>query len=498
MIVMKFGGSSVASPAAIRRVAAIVRGQLHRRPVVVVSAMGTTTNQLSAILQQAAAGQSYAAWKLIKDLRDFHFCAAEDLLPESSLEPVDQYLRETFRDLHVRMAEVGEGSRAVTAEETDWVLSLGEQLSSRIVAAALPGLNIPASHLDSRQLILTDSCFTNAAPRYWETYAKIRWTVPHAARHSVVVLGGFIGATEQGQTTTLGRGGSDFTAAIVGAAINADEIQIWKDVDGMLTCDPKISRDGYLVKTLSYREAGELARAGAKILHPETVAPAQRLHIPIVLHNTFNPQAPGTTITSAAAKSSSPVKSIVCKSGVTLLEIHSPRPDVSVSECSSALRKLLNVGQKNIELLGMSERVMYLAVDHGAQYPELQTPGAPCMEVHLRSDQALMTLVGDQLTGNYEVRRQLLSLLAGAQALVLPQDCSSCTLRIIMPANYLSTYFAILHNAFFAAPDVNVFSIPTKAAIKETNPERPVQPQDRESRKRHLLTLTTKLWALRN
>ncbi|HMF76258.1 MAG TPA: aspartate kinase [Bryobacteraceae bacterium] len=494
---MKFGGSSVASPTAIRRVASIVQSQVHLKPVVVVSAMGTTTNKLSSILQHASAGESYLAWKLIKELREFHFCVAEDLLSTDSLQPIDQYLRETFRDLHVRMAEVGDGERQVTPEETDWVLSLGEQLSSRIVTAAFVDLGIPASHFDARKLILTDDRFNNATPRYWETYAKIRWTVPHAAKDSVVVLGGFMGATEKGQTTTLGRGGSDLTASIVGAAINADEIQIWKDVDGMLTCDPRLRSDGYLVKTLSYDEAAQLAKAGAKILHPETVAPAQRLHIPIALRNTFNPEAPGTTIAATSAACANPVKSIVCKSGITLLEIHSPRPEVSVGDCSLALRELFVGRKKNIELLGMSDSVIYLAVDRGAEYPELQTPGAACMEVHLRSDQALITLVGDGLTSNQDIRRQLVTLLSGAQALLLPQESPSCALRIVMPANYLSSYLAILHNAFFAAPDIRVFARPSVAPAPQVETH-PVQPEDRESRKRHLLTLTTKLWALRN
>jgi aspartate kinase len=465
--------------------------------VVVVSAMGKTTNELSAILKHASAGESYLAWKLIKELREFHFSVAEDLLTENSLRSVDQYLRETFRDLHVRMAEIGDGERQNTPEESDWVLSLGEQLSSRIVAAAFADLGTATSHLDSRKLILTDNHFTNAAPRYWETYAKIRWTIPHAAKQSVIVMGGFMGATEQGQTTTLGRGGSDLTASIVGAAINATEIQIWKDVDGMLTCDPRLRGDGFLVKGLSYDEAAELAKAGAKILHPETVAPAQRLRIPITLRNTFNPQAPGTSVTATPAACTTPVKSIVCKSGITLLEIHSPRPDVSIAECSLALRDLFVGRKKDIELLAMSDSVIYLAVDRGADYHELQTPDAACMEVHLRADQALITLVGEGIASNQEISRQVVNSLSGVQPLLLPQQNCACSLRLVVPAAQLSSSLAILHSLFFAAPDADVFAKPSVVALPKTNAN-PVQPEDRESKKRHLLTLTTKLWALRN
>ena len=272
---MKFGGASLASPASIRRVASIVHAHLHRNPVIVVSAIGDTTDKLLEILEHASRAEAYLAWKLQEEVKTYHFCLAEDLLGPEQLKPIDQFVRQTFRDLHVRMLEVCEGERCVTPELQDWVASLGEELSSRIVAAALQQNGISALHLDSAKLILTDENFTNAAPRYWETYARIRWSVPSAARNHVVVLAGFIGASEQGRTTTLGRGGSDLTASIVGAAFNADEIQVWKDVDGMLTWDPKIKSKGYRVKRLSYEEATELARAGATILHPETIAPAQ-------------------------------------------------------------------------------------------------------------------------------------------------------------------------------------------------------------------------------
>ena len=210
--------------------------------MVVVSAIGETTDQLLKIVEHAARAESYLAWKLQEEVRTYHFCLAEDLLSGERLELIDRYIRQTFRDLHVRILEVCEGERALNSELRDWVASLGEQLSSRIVAAALQEHGLQAQYMDSTKLILTDERFTNATPRYWETYARIRWSIPIAARTHVVVLGGFIGATEDGRTTTLGRGGSDLTASIVGAVVNADEIQVWKDVDGMLTWDPWPSR----------------------------------------------------------------------------------------------------------------------------------------------------------------------------------------------------------------------------------------------------------------
>jgi aspartokinase len=191
MIVMKFGGASLALPASIRRVASIVHSQLQRNPIVVVSAIGDTTDRLLGILEHASRAECYFAWKLQEEVKTYHFCLAEDLLGPKTLGPIDQYIRQVFRDLHVRILEVCEGERSVTPELRDWVASLGEQLSSRTVTAALQENAINAKHLDSAKLILTDERFTNAVPRYWETYARIRWSVPDRCSQSCSCFGRF-------------------------------------------------------------------------------------------------------------------------------------------------------------------------------------------------------------------------------------------------------------------------------------------------------------------
>ena len=264
MIVMKFGGSSLASADSIRRVVEIIRSEAEagRQPVIVTSAMGDTTDRLVDLLAAAHKGNSYSCWKLQEAMKDQHFAACDELVHGERQVATHRYLRDCFRDLHVRMLEVSEGERSFLPELRDWTLSLGEQLSSRLLAAVLEEHCGAAVHLDARKLILTDKAFTHAEPLYWVTYARIRWAVPVVAREHLVVLGGFIGSTADGRTTTLGRGGSDLTASIVGAAINADEIQVWKDVDGMLTCDPRIVDSGLQVKRLSYEDASELAQAG--------------------------------------------------------------------------------------------------------------------------------------------------------------------------------------------------------------------------------------------
>ena len=458
MIVMKFGGASLASPASIRRVASIVLSEVSRTPIVVASAIGDTTDHLLRILEHASRAESYLAWKLQEQLRTCHFCLAEDLLGEQNLEPVDQYIRQVFRDLHVRVLELCEGERTLTPELRDWVASIGERLSSRILAAALRESGLPAMHMDAEKLIFTDDHFTNATPLYWETYAKIRWSVPFAARDRVVVLAGYIGATEDGRTTTLGRGGSDLTASLVGAAVNAEEIQVWKDVDGMLTWDPRKKSGGYRIKNLTYEEADELAKAGATILHPETIAPAQRLRIPLIIRNTFRPEGEGTRIGVPEANCSSPVKSIACKTNMAVLELRSPTVEKSLASYSPVLERVCRE-QKSATLLAMSDQAIYLAIDGNGCNPNLKFAFDQCVEVHVRTNQAIITLVGQTLK-RLNIAARLSALLAQRPVLILPQTSGSCAVRIVAPQEDLALCTELLRRAFFAEVDSEFFAAP--------------------------------------
>lgn len=317
MIVMKFGGSSLASPPAIRRVSQIVRDHLPHHPVLVVSALGDTTDSLAAALELAKRGECYLVSRVRQQLENYHLCLAEDLLSPSAFLKISEFIRQSFQDLHLTLLQLCEGERSFSPELQDWTLALGEQLSSRIVAAALSDCGTCAQHFDSRKLIVTDDQFTRATPRVWETYARIRWSLEHAARTAVPVLGGFIGSTEDGRTTTLGRGGSDLSASLIGAALNAEQIQFWKDVEGILTWNPKLKDAPLGIRHLTYSEAAELATAGAGVLHPDTIAPAQRLRIPVFVRNTFDPAAKGTAIDHDNSQTGGIVKCVVCQSGGT-------------------------------------------------------------------------------------------------------------------------------------------------------------------------------------
>jgi len=284
MIVMKFGGSSVESAAAIARVAGIVRERLDQQPVVVVSAMGKTTNGLLAAAELAAGGQREAAQQGLDALERFTLGEADASLAA--------FIALHFQELGAfldELTQIGE----FPDQYVDLISSYGERLSSKIVAVAFEKLGLRSVHVDAREVLITDRRHKQAAPLYARTYARCQSILkPLAEMGKVVVLGGFIGSTQDGFTTTLGRGGSDFSAAIFGAGLGASEIQIWTDVDGMLTCDPRILPGGHRVKLISFAEAAELAYFGAKVLHPATVVPAVEKNIPVLILNSRNPASP--------------------------------------------------------------------------------------------------------------------------------------------------------------------------------------------------------------
>ncbi len=462
MIVMKFGGSSLASAASLGRVVSIIRSEAGRRPVIVASAIGDTTDCLLEVLSASRRANSYSAWKLQEAMKNQHFAICEELLHGPGQSVISRFLRDTFRDLHIRMLELCEGERVFNPELQDWTTSLGEQLSSRLLAAVLQEHCGATTHLDSRKLILTNDTFTSAQPRYWETSARLRWSVPLAARDKLVVLGGFIGSTEDGRTTTLGRGGSDLTASLVGAAINADEIQVWKDVDGMLTCDPRLFGGAHKVKRLSYDEASELAEAGATVLHPETMAPAERLRIPIVIRNTFDPDGEGTRIDAVAAESTNVVKSMAIKWGVTLLEVRSANRFDDLEHLTAFCKE----HSSTITVLCSSERVVYIAIDEKAKMPEKNLVPHGCLEVQVRSGQAILTLVGQDLEKE-AITKRLTAALRGISTFLIPSD-GSCSVRIAVPQHQLQQCLHLVHHAFFSRPDPQFFVAANKSATKQS------------------------------
>jgi len=444
MIVMKFGGSSVESAAAIQRVASIVLDHRQRKPVVVVSAMGKTTDALFTILRLATEGKLEAAARELTKLRTFH------LKESTGLE----------REIHVFFSELEQTLLLPpSAQKTDAVASFGERLSSLIVTAAFRRGGLDAVHLDARQAIVTDARHTEAAPLFVETNALLRRKI---SAERVTVLGGFIGATEHGVTTTLGRGGSDYTAAIVGAALSVDEIQIWTDVDGMLTCDPRVVFGAHCIKALSFAEAEQMAKAGAKVLHPATVAPAIRKRIPIVIRNSRNPHAAGTRIAVESPRTGE-VMSIACRNSVALLRL-SPYNTPVTPEFSREVWDVFESPHIAIDLVATSRKELALAVDAARLTQSLQSRLSNLAELKIEPNHALITLIGQNAArkpANLTRASQQLCKIPGGAIMTVASDSR---FAFLIPAASLGEAAEALHEEFFDQPDP-AFFVPNRASV---------------------------------
>ena len=455
MIVMKFGGTSVESAAAIERVASIVRERLDRKPIVVVSAMGKTTNKLLAIAAAAIAGKRDEYIPQLHDLRDYHSREARQVVPLANRAELDRTLDEHFQELTELvkgLAVLGE----LTPRSIDAISSYGERLSSYIVTLAFRHFGMDTAHVDSRDVIVTDKRHTHAAPLFPLTYDRLAAQVKPLAQKSVVVMGGFIGSTEEGVTTTLGRGGSDFTASIVGAGIGAEEIQIWTDVDGMLTADPTILPGGHRVKTISFAEAAELAYFGAKVLHPATVVPAVEKNIPVLILNSRRPDVPGTRIVASQVPCGNVVKSIACKRKIALVNIHSTR----MLMAHGFLHRIFEIFDRfetPVDMVATSEVSVSLTIDNIERLDEILAEIRQFAEVATERGQAIVCLVGDNIRYTPGVARRIFMALDGINIRMISQGASLLNLSFVVAESDLFRTVSALHQEFFTELDGAVF-----------------------------------------
>jgi len=300
MIVLKFGGTSLESAEAIQRMESIVQSRLSRHPVVVVSALGKVTDNLLALGTEAAAGCRQQELERFVWMKDYHSRIASTLIRRQDQQDLDQFLESHFCQLQAlldRLEESGE----FTPEAQDAVSSFGERFSSRIVTMALRKSGMETIHFDSRVLIRTDKQHTQATPLLKETYANVRRALASVDMGVVPVFGGFIGSTSTGVTTTLGRSSSNLTAVLLAAALRAEEVEIWTDVDGVFLHDPRQVCDQFPLEELSFEDALEIAHRGARVLHLGAILLAQQENIPLWIRNSRRPEVPGTRIVSHAS-----------------------------------------------------------------------------------------------------------------------------------------------------------------------------------------------------
>jgi aspartate kinase len=446
---MKFGGTSVEDASAINRLAQIVKQRLDRKPVVIVSAMAKVTDSLVSMSHAAAGGSLPEALKLLKQLRQRHFNVAAELVNgkrEAELRAEIQQHFDNLEDVLRGIASLGE----LSPRTTDNVLSHGEVLSSRIVTAALAARGLDPVHVDSRKVIVTDNNFTRAVPLD-ETADRLKEAVkPLVNAGKVPVMGGFIASTADGITTTLGRGGSDFSAAIVGAALGARRIEIWTDVSGMMTTDPRLCPDAQRIEAISFDEASELAYFGAKVLHPATLIPAVEKNIPVYVLNSREPSNQGTCIRSKAPKSQNMFRAIAAKKGVHVINVRSPR----MLMAHGFLRALFEAFDRygvTADLVSTSEVSVSVITDSSRDVTELLDELRKLGKVEVESGKAIICLVGENVRGRVGMAASVFNVAASCQVSLhmISQGASEINISFVIEERDVPEVVRALHARFF-------------------------------------------------
>ena len=450
MVVQKFGGTSVADPDAIRRLIEIVRTARARDgagPAVVVSAMSKVTDTLLGIAASAGSGRADEALARVDQLRERHLAAARELAPKADALVVAIGTELDNLTAIVRALAV---LREVSPRTLDVVAAMGELLSSRLVAAALTSAGVEAEWVDARLALVTDGEHMRATPLYPDTNEALRVHVTSVIeRGRVPVLGGFVGATRDGHTTTLGRGGSDYSGALVGAGIGADQIQIWTDVDGMLTADPRIVAGAQLVPHLSFDEAAELAYFGAKVLHPSTIIPAVERDIPVRILNARKPDGAGTIITANAEPSEAMLTGLACKRDITVVDIRSSRMLMAHGFLSRVF-EVFDRFRTAVDVVTTSEVTVSVTVDDTRQLDAIVEALSEFAIVTIERDMALLCAVGDRLRNEPAIAARAVGVFEEVPLRMISQAASGRNITVILRAADLSHAMHRLHEEFFA------------------------------------------------
>jgi aspartate kinase len=479
LTVMKFGGTSVEDATSVERVAGIILDRLAKRPVVVVSAMGKTTRNLLKAAEGSAAGDRLSVTAVIDDLKARHLSEARRLIddgPGSTEFPLIEKYFEELKRLLEGLAVLGD----VPPRGLDKILSYGELLSSVIVSGALVRRGIPTTLLDAREFIKTDDRYGMASPIFELTNQLTRGAVqPVIESGSVPVIQGFIGSARHGATTTLGFEGSDYTAAIVAAALGATDLQIWKDVSGLMTADPKIMPSARTVKACTYAEAGELTYFGSKVLHPKAIYPAAEKKIPVHIYNSRQPSASGTVITSRGSHrsvpSANPIKSIAYKRPMSVIRItassstqgftregrSSPPDGIAVEgflrmvldRCARrAATPLIATATGSNAVIAMASAD--LKGDNGRYLmDEIRELGS----VEVDERRAVISVVGEELKAYPGLASRMLQAIDGIDIGMVLHGSSPIAINIIIGQDDVEQVVSRLHELFFSQLDPAIF-----------------------------------------
>ncbi|HVG38924.1 MAG TPA: lysine-sensitive aspartokinase 3 [Pyrinomonadaceae bacterium] len=452
---MKFGGTSVEDADAFARVAAIVRAPLggeNSPVVVVVSAMSRVTDALLESVRLAAETRSAdSALPTLDHHLQRHADVARALLTTTQGAEFARLLEQSRGELIELLRQVAAGEMPVPVLR-DVIVSYGERLSATLLAGTLDAAGVPARYVDARRCVITDDEHGRAAPLVEQTNARTRaHLAPLLAERVVPVLGGFIGATVSGATTTLGRGGSDYTAALVGAALGAREVQIWTDVTGVMTADPRVVANARTIARLSYAEAAELAYFGAKVLHPKTIQPAIAANIPVRVCNSRAPHEEGTIVCGEREFSPLAVKALAHKKGITVLQITAARM-LGAYGFLRAIFEIFERHRTSVDIVTTSEVSVSLSIDDTRALPaiiqDLETLGA----VDVEHGRAVVCVVGEGLRDTPGVAAHVFAHVSDINISLISQGSSNVNLTFVVDEARAAEAVARLHAAFFGHP----------------------------------------------
>ena len=451
MKVLKFGGTSIGSVSAIRKVIQIIQKSRQEKIVLVFSAFGKTTDRLIEMAESAVSGQAEESYAILRKTQEYHLDLMQAFLPPGEdRNKLAAQVSGYFANLKQMLTGLA-ALRDFSPPVRDEFLAHGELLSTTILSTVFRWISLPAVWLDARKIVATDSRFNAAEPKIDRIGQQVeQLLLPELNREAIPVLAGFIGSNRKGRTTTLGRGGSDYTAALLGAILQAQEVQIWTDVDGIMTADPSLVADARSIPVLSFREAAELAYFGARVLHPKTLIPAMEQQIPVRVLNTHRPDGKGTLILPELPPNGQPVRSIAYKEGMTLITIVSSK----MFKSYGFLKKITEVFERYqiaIDLIASSIVSVAIALHENVHIKqvirELQSFGS----VGIVEKQAVVCVVGEQIRQKSGIAEQIFAAVHDVPVSMISQGGSEISISFICDEKHLPRVVPELHRTFFSA-----------------------------------------------
>ena len=442
-LIMKFGGTSLATEERIQNAAQLIADRAHLHPVIVTSAMSQITNLLIATANAAREQDKKTVQENCALIREKHFAIVKDPQIQEKINALLQKIEHQCQGIIM--------GEELSAHTLDVISSYGERLSSWLMTETLRNLGLKAERFDSRKLVRTNDQFGGAEVDWPITIKQIQDALnPIIAQGIIPVVTGFIGSTADGKTTTLGRGGSDYSAAILGIALQSSEIQIWTDVDGMMTCDPRLIKTARPLEKISFQEASELAYFGAKVLHPKTIQPAIEADIPVKILNTMNPNAPGTTILHTDEISAHSIKAITFKKNISVINICSSR----MLGPYGFLAKIFNTFSEHkvsVDVLATSEVSISVTVEDNSFDHTLINSLKQFSKINVIQNQTLICVVGNGLKNDYRVEQRVFDTLAKEKipTELISKGASQISLTFVVRAEQADQAITSLHNTFF-------------------------------------------------